>query len=649
MSKIIFLKQLILKNFKGIKDLTIDFSKVTSIFGDNGTGKTTVNDAFTWLLFDKDSHDVSKFNVQPLDEHGNTVHMLETEVNATLVIDGLNTVLKKVLKEKWVKPKGQPEAELKGTTTDYYMNEVPQKQGEYKKIVDNIIPEDIFKLLTNPLYFSSVMSWKDRRKIIFDINGDVSQSEVISSNKKLAELTKLLNPNESMDDFNKRIKAQISKLKIDQANIPARVDECNRSIKTVDFDVLEIKRKGVISDLNSIDEKLIDTSKANDELLEKKDNLYKLKDEMKNIEWKARIEAQKPLEELNKKLQDAQIKLNSSRSKLQLIKNNIEGANLVIENKKVEREQLLKKWYEENSKELIFDENEFICPTCHRPFEEGDIEAKKAEMEGNFNQNKASKLKDITAKGQSLNKEIEDLKIKISDYDTENLEKTIKEFELEVETIKVKIQEFKPDIDLSSSSEYQQLLKQVESLENELQQPKDNGIYDLKIKKREMENELENINTELAAKNHNVELEQRITDLQAKGKEIAQQIANLEKAQYLSDEFTRTKVELLEGSINSKFKLVKIKLFENQVNGGLNECCEVMVNGVPFSTNLNSGAKINAGLDIINTLSNYYEVNAPIFVDNKESITKVINTDSQVINLIVSEPDKILKIESEEI
>lgn len=230
MSKSIILKGLYLKNFKGIKELDIDFAKVTSVYGDNGTGKTTVFDAFTWLLFDKDSQDKSKFDVQPLDENNNVVHMLETEVTAVLEIDGIKTALRKILEEKWVKPKGKPESELKGVTTSYYIDEVPKKQGEYKKAINDIIQEDIFKLLTNPMYFSTNLKWQDRKKVLMDIVGDFTDSDVIASKKDLLPLRELLG-NKNIDELKKSIAASKKKLVKDKENIPARVDECNRSSK----------------------------------------------------------------------------------------------------------------------------------------------------------------------------------------------------------------------------------------------------------------------------------------------------------------------------------------------------------------------------------------------------------------------------------
>ncbi len=655
MSKKIILKGLYLKNFKGIKELDIDFGNVTSVYGDNATGKTTIGDSFNWLLFDKDSQDKSKFSVQPLDENNNTIHMLETEVQGTLEIDGVKTVLRKILKEKWVKKRGEANSELKGTETSYYSNEVPKKQGEYQKAISGIIPEDIFKLLTNPLYFSSVMKWQDRREIIFKLNGDVTVDDIISSNEKLKDLTNTLNPNEDLEGFTKRIKAQKKKLTDDKKTIPARVDELTKTKKEdIDFDALELRKKGIVLEIKSVDENIADKSKVNDELLKEKDRIYLLKSKLKDIEQSTSIEIQKPLEHMQTALRKSENKLMPIQMKINTLNNSISTKEKYVSGIENEMQQLRNKWVSQDEEKLILpDDDKFVCPTCKRKFETIDIEAKKQELTENFNENKAKKLAEISSSGIAKKGKVEKLKEQIGQHKKEFEEHVVKETELknEIQELQEEIKNFNPILDLLANEEYQNIKKQVEELETKLTQPVefDRELQDLKDKKKELDTELQGVNTQLSYKEQNESLKARIAELQEKEKQLAQKIADLEKQEFLCEEFIKAKVNLLESGINSKFKYVKFKLFDTQANGGINENCEVLVNGVPFNTNLNSAARLNAGLDIINTLSEHYEVQAPIFIDNKESVTKLIDTDSQVINLVVSESDKILRIESEEV
>lgn len=653
MSKSIVLKGLYLKNFKGIKELDIDLGKVTNIFGDNGTGKTTIFDAFTWLLFDKDSQDRSKFNVQPLDKSNNVIHMIETEVIGTIEIDGAKTTLKKVLKEKWVKKRGEVESELKGTETSYYVDEVPFKQGEFKKKIQEITgDENIFKLLTNPLYFSLGLKWQDRRKILFSFSSDIEISDVVNYNNSLKDLKNYLNSNEDIESFKKRIGAQKLKLKKDKENIPARVDECSRSIRNdIDFELQENNKKAVVSEIKALDEQILDSGKADNAVLEKRKKLYDLKSNLNSIEFKLKSKAQEPLKELNQQLRkiegslyDVQSKANIIGTSLKLKEENIPKIETLIDD-------LKKEWYKVDAETLEFNENEFICPTCKRQFEAADIETKKQEMTENFNQYKAERKGQINQKGKAKANELDALKQEVeqlkSEYETYSVQVT--ELLTKKDEIDKQIQGFKPNLDFSSNQEYQELKNQITNIENQLAVPSNSNLQaeELKHKKSNLQVELDGVNNLLSFKEQNAKLEARKAELMEEEKNLASKIAELEKQEYLTEEFTRTKVELLESGINSRFKYVKFKLFETQVNGGLNETCEALIDGVPFS-NSNTASQYNAGIDIINALSEFYGVQAPIFLDNRESVNEIIPSDSQIVNLIVSD-DKKLRIESEEI
>ncbi|AZV56049.1 AAA family ATPase [Clostridium sp. AWRP] len=650
MSNRIVLKGLYLKNFKGIKELDIDFENTTNIYGDNGTGKTTVFDAFAWLLFDKDSQNISKFDVQPLDKSNNIIHRIDTEVIGSLEIDGVKIVLRKVLKEKWVKPKGKPESELKGVTTTYYIDDVPKKQGEYKEKINSIIPEDIFKLVTNPSYFSTNMKWQDRKKILMDIIGELTDENVIDFKKDLEPLKDLLG-NKSIEELKKSINASRKKLIKDRESIQPRIDELNMAVKDdINFQQLEVKKQEIVSKINNIEEQLIDKSKINDELFKEKDKLYGLKSKLKDIERdelrKAGSGKDKIAEELYSitgEIADIKFHVKSIESE----KNN--NLNLIetIEN---DVKNLRKEWYEENNKPFELPEDARICPLCKRPFDEEDVEKHKQELEENFKQNKSKILKEITRKGSSKADEIEKYEKKISENEIElgGLLKKLDDFNNKKDELQSKFDNFKAAVDLNSNKEYQNTLNQIEILENELSKPIEGNskIEELKKRKALLGIELENVNYDLGYKEINVNTKSRIKELQDKEKTLAQQIADLEKQDFMCDEFIKTKVKLMESSINSKFKYVKFRFFKAQVNGGIEEDCEPLIDGVPFSTNLNSGARINAGIDIINTLSSHYEIKAPIFIDNRESTTRLIDTESQIINLVVSSMDKKLRVEN---
>ena len=219
------LKVLDLKNFKGIKQFKLILDKTeVKVYGANAAGKTTLVDAFMWLLFDKDSQDRKDFEIKTLDGDNNPIHFLDHEVTGDFEIDGRTFTLSKRLKEKWVKKRGQAEQEFSGHETTYYIDGVPCKKAEYQKYVDEIIKEKTFKLLTNPLTFEA-MKWQDKRKTLFEVCGTINDVSVPGYDK----LQQHLNGKE-VDEFKKSLAATKKKLKKDIEDIPPRIDELRRCI-----------------------------------------------------------------------------------------------------------------------------------------------------------------------------------------------------------------------------------------------------------------------------------------------------------------------------------------------------------------------------------------------------------------------------------
>ncbi|MBV4415126.1 AAA family ATPase [Clostridium tyrobutyricum] len=651
MSKSIFLEKLSLRNFKGIKELNIDFSNITNIYGDNATGKTSIFDAFTWLLFDKDSQDRSKFDVQPLDENNNVIHMLETEVEAVLQIDEAKVFLKKMMKEKWVNPKGKPDAELKGVTTTYCIDDVPKKQREYKQKINDIIPEDIFKLITNPLYFSTNMKWQDRKKVLMDIIGEITDESIINSKKELDPLRELIQ-NKTIEEIKKSISASKKKLIKEKESIPPRVDEKRRELREdIDFDVLDFRKRGIVSGIKSIDAQLMDTSKINDELFDKKDKLYGLKSKLKDIEREEVSKAESGKDDIAQELTSLNGEIAELKFDIRSLESEKNNNLKMVKSLETDIKNLRAKWFEENKKVFELPENAKVCPLCKRPFDEEDIESHRQELEGNFNKNKAEILTDISQKGTDKSEELKKYQERADKNQSavENANTRLATLNNKKVELQSKLDNFKITVNLDGNKEYQGTLKQIQQLEVELSKPVETNsqIEDLKTRKAKLQNELEEVNRNLSYEEINLKTKERIKELMDKEKQLAQQIADLENQDFMCDEFIKTKVKLMESSINSKFKYVKFRFFKTQVNGGIDEDCEPLIDGVPFSTNLNSGAKINAGIDIINTLANYYGIKAPIFIDNRESTTKLIDTESQIVNLVVSSSDKKLRIEND--
>jgi len=640
--KHIELKSLKLKNFKGIKDLKIDFSRVTNIYGENATGKTTIADSFMWLLFDKDSKDRSTFDIKTLDSNNQPIHGLEHEVTGTLNIDGKDIELSKIYKEKRTKKRGEAEKELTGHETLYSIDEVPVKKKEYQDKINNLIDENLFKLITNPLYFSTNMKWQDRRKSLLEVIGDLADEEVINYKNNLKPLRELLEEKD-IDTLKKSVQAKKRRLNDELKAIPIRIDEANNSIQDLDFEALEFEKRGIVTAVKSIEEQLLDSSKVSEAMLKEKDKLYKLKSKLQELEYEAKVDINKPLRDIEVKISNHRAEISQLENEKFYKKKRLSVIKSSIKDFTEEMTRLRNQFGEVNKKVLEINENEFICPTCKREFETEDIEVKKQEMTENYNQNKSNALRNIQSEGVGYRKEVEKLSLEVSE-----IEEDLKSLELKIVAEKNSFEDlesfkvnFKPAI--IETQQMKSLKDEIEALEIKFQQPISVNNADLKNKKYQLEGELDEVNKKLNYKDTNQKLKQRMKELQEEERRLAQQIAQLEGQEYLCEEFVKAKVELLESSINSKFKFVSFKLFNTQVNGGIEETCEALIDGVPFS-NANTASQINAGLDIINTLCSHYGVQAPIFIDNRESVNQLIETNSQVINLIVSK-DKNLKVE----
>ena len=382
----------------------------------------------------------------------------------------------------------------------------------------------------------------------------------------------------------------------------------------------------------------------------KKDKIYGLKSKLKDIERKEFREAEKGKGKISEELSSVNSQIANLKFDIKSFETEKSNNLKMMKSVETDVKDLRNKWYEENKKPFELPENARICPLCKRPFDDEDIEKHRQELQQNFNQNKAGILKNITEKGTEKSKEVEKYKKKVSENESalKNANEKLETLNNKKAELQGKIDNFEVVVDLDSNKEYQDTLNQIKVLEAELSEPVEGNsqVEALKDKKQSLESELEQINHELGYKEINIKTKTRIKELQDKEKSLAQQIADFEKQDFMCNEFIKTKVQLMESSINSKFKYVKFRFFKTQVNGGIEEDCEALIDGVPFSTNLNSGARINAGIDIINTLSNHYGIKAPIFIDNRESTTRLIDIDSQIVNLVVSSMDKKLRVES---
>lgn len=651
------IKKLKLLNFKGIREREILFEgDVTNISGDNGVGKTTIFDAFTWLLFGKNSVDRKDFEVKTLDKLNNVIEKIDHEVLGVLDVDGKEVELKRVLKEKWVKPRGKEEVEFQGNDTTYFFDKVPVTMKEYSQKISAICDELVFSLITNPMMFctkefrvKNTPDWKVRRNTLFEMVEEVTDGDVAATNKEFQDLLDRIS-GKKFDEFKRQLAASKKELKDELAQIPTRIDELKRSLPDpVDENAVNKMIADCEKEISQIAQEINDESAAHQAILNKRseiqNKIYELRSQISSLEHEDNQAYQKAVNESTGEIDSLKLLTEQKQRTLAAKVRELKEISDSIISTSNEIGLLREEWKAANSQTLSFDENEFKCPACHRDFEAEDIDAKKAEMEANFNSSKIKNIERIDQKGKAQKNNLEELKAK-----AETLQKDVDDLTAEVDDLKAQIENSSKttvNIDKKINPEIEVLKAKITELESELSQPQtSSNITDLTNRKSGLESRIAQLRAEL---NDNKQIErakEREIELEKQSKSLGQQIADMEREEFLMDKFTKTKIEMVESQINAKFSFVKWKMYNQLINAGEEETCIATVNGVPYS-DLNTAMQINAGLDIINALSKHYNTYAPIFIDHAESVNELEPTNSQMIRLVVTE-SKILEVKNPE-
>ena len=667
--KTIQLKSISLLNFKGIKKLYIkDFEKETNIFGANATGKTTIFDAFTWLLFGKDSTDRTSFEIKTLDENNNVIPQIDHEVEAVILVNGESFNLRRTFREKWQKKRGSLESEFTGNETLFHWNDVPVSAGEFSLKIGGLVNENVFKLITSPTAFNA-LKWQDQRQALIDISGGVTDESIAEGNADFTALLAKLT-NKSIEEYQKQIAASVRKAKDELKQLPTRIDEVERGKpESVDFSSIEKELAAQQAAYTSVETQISDKVAAQQDILNKRSEIqakiYQLESDINSAKHQARLSAQEEFRKENDGSSQLQTQFTEKESeilraseKLNTLRKDLAHETANIATLTEQNNDIRSKWNVRNGEEFKMDEGESKCPTCKREFEEEDIEAKSKELFANF-QN--AKMQDIEALGAKGRRNKERIEVAQKEVVTIN-ERIIKGEEiidaLQAESVKLQGQ-IKEASNKTSTKTEAELIEhftnqdesiffrqgEIEKLKAELAAVKGVDVQDLKDKKDAISQEIYKIKESLQSKSQIAQANTRIAELQKEESTLAQQLADFEKDQYIIENFIKAKIDILESLINNRFEFVNFKLFELQVNGSQVPTCKAMVNGVPIQ-DVNTAGRINAGLDIISTLCQHYKVTAPIFVDHSESVTNLIPVESQVIKLIVSPSHKKLNVES---
>ncbi len=582
--KTVIIKEIRLLNFKGLRDLTVEFDPaLTEIYGRNGIGKTSIFDGFTWLLFGKNSEDRKQFGIKTYDEAGNIIPKLPHEVSAVLLVDGEVVTLCRRFNEKWTKKRGSAVEEFVGHEEERLYNNAPCSVKEWNEKIAAICPEQVFKFITNPLYFTS-QSVDTQRSMLFRMAGGITDEEIAAGNADFAALLASLT-GKTMEEYKKEIAAKKRRLKTEIEAIPERL-------------ALELK----------------------------------IKDEVQALYRSDKAKQRAAAEDLERAKRD---KAAAERD--------LANARREVEVCTDRRAELIKQWQSINARKLVFDENEFICPTCKRRFEIEEIESRQQEITENFNRRNAADLEENNRRGKENKLRMEEVNQYISEIEEKIAEQVSIISEIEMSGI-LTAKLIEPDATptIAANTEYIALGEQIAELEKEVSQPIAATEDDFLREGRDsLTVGIDALKSRLMKREQIEKNNQRIAELEKSLRMQSEELAQLEGIEFTMAAFSKARTEAIESKINGLFDFVKFRLFETQINGGEVETCEAMVNGVPFS-DANTAGQFNAGIDIINAICRFEGISAPIFADGSESVNTLHPTQSQVIRLFVSLDDKLV-------
>lgn len=621
----ILLKSLDLVHFKCFPKLHLDFHEgVNNIYGENAAGKTSVYDALTWLMFNKDSAGNARPDIKPHHAPAGTM----PEVTAVLEVDGEPIKLRKVLREKWEKPRGSSIERYAGDTRDYYIDDVPLAENEYKRRIAELIDEQQFKLLTDVWAVTSKMHWKDRRTLLAEICGLPEDKQLLAAAPQFAELNEKVG-RRTVDEYKSVLMKQRKDMNANLNTLPVRVDECSRMVaelESLDFaaahsesDRLQAERERVQGELVKLTNNTL-AAQARNELGTLQNQLRELE-----AENNAHLASQRvPVEDKTDELRRA---LSERKQDVDRLQRTIDHEKRYIADGETRLNDYRARWRAIDTEEFT----ETVCPTCHQPLPAEQV-AEAREAFAAYQQQRKDTL-------------LEDSKL---------VKQGIAAAQDEVQKAQAALDSYTPPVitEPENLPDYDRRRNAIQMLITDTEKRLDRLDSDTAAEKTRLETEHAELTRRklesdavLAKELTLADTRRRIAELQAEQRTAAAEVEQMDRLIAMCEEFTRYRVQAITESVNSKFRLTRWRLFTELVNGGLVDCCEPMDRNGSMFEGTNNAMKINIGMDIIDTLSVHFGRRVPLFVDNAESVTHLQSIGSQVVRLVVSEQDKELRIE----
>ena len=634
-----------MENFKCFRHLRLDFNgRNAVIYGDNATGKTTVYDSLMWLLFSKNSNGIGdkNFEVKPLGSDGNVVdHDAMTAVDVVFSVNGEELTLRRTYREKWETKRGSSEAVYTGNTSEYYIDSVPVKRNGFQDKVNELVDEDTFRLLTSTTHFANDISWQDRRAVLFQVAGVMDDNQILATDASFEPLVESMGKL-SVEDYKKKLLSEKRKFVGAKTEIPARISECQKTIEDIqglDFagakaevEALTHKKEGIEAQMLAIEhdsaaeQKRLEIREAQLEM----NALYNENKAYRASQATGSVDVYRLRQELSN--------LNIRLGRMETSYKN-EQAYLADCDKRIERAR--NEWMSTNGE--VFTGG--TCVTCGQTLPADKLQRAK----DSFEARKKNRLAEIeeSANDFKRDKMQAENRLERQQADIGQLVTEIQQLEQQIADAESNVVEIK---DMDGYAERSAAINEkIEKLNGELADmvmDSNAAVQKLRVDRAEIVRLIAELNVIIGKESLLDYSKQRIESLREDARSAAECLEAIEKMLYLMESYSRYKTRFVEDSINGLFRVARFRLFREQANGGIEDRCDVVHDGIAYE-NLNNGMKINLGIDIINTLSTAYGVRVPLFVDNAESVTQLEKCGSQIIRLVVSENDKELRVNYE--
>ncbi len=630
------IKKIKLENFQGLKSFEMNpDGKSVDIYGENGTGKTTIANAYYWLLFGKPSTDEKNYTPE-------TVESTEKEHSVTVLFSSgeKNLELKKVLKKHG-----------KSSRTECYIDDLGVKSKEFDEYLKKICPIFVMKQLAREDTFLSDTPDAEKRSTLFEMVGGIDEEQVFSSDEKFGKLKEIIGKKD-IESYQKHAKDKVSRVEKEIKETKAKISGLEESLCNFEDRDYEKELESLKEQKRKIETQL---SAGKDEVLSA---LRKKIAEKETEKAKAESDYQKKViesrNEMLSRVRSLEEIKRKNREKEQEFNFQIKDTENIIRFMENKREQLVSDWQKANAE--VFEKKEVsdTCPCCGQKLPPEKLEEtrkKYEEKEKEFNVKKSNRMEEISKAGEEVSKE----KIAEKRENVEKIKRLIYGLQLELSDIEKKIEEVKKEFaffDFSLTAECEKYDLEIRELKEKMAEQEEKT----KVDKSDILDELDEVNKKIEETMQTIaeikvsaENSKTVKEYKISLKEKEKEKEEFEYGLYLCTEFSKKKSELMEEKVNSKFKNLKFRLFKEQVNGEVKEDCEALIlceeGYIPYAK-ANHAAKVRAGLEIVSALSEFYHVEMPVFVDNAESITgQFPKTKFQQIRLYAKENEKELRCE----